>query len=102
QLQVDDVGELVGRQRLEDHDLVEPVEELRLEARPHHRQHRVLLRRRVERRVDQEVRTQVGGQDQQRVAEVDGAPLAVGETTVVEHLQQDVEDLRVRLLDLVE
>ena len=36
------------------------------------------------------------------VPEVDGAALPVGEATVVEHLQQDVEHLRVRLLDLVE
>ena len=36
------------------------------------------------------------------VAEVDRAPLAVGEAAVVEHLQQHVEDLGVRLLDLVE
>ena len=40
--------------------------------------------------------------DQHRVAEVDGAALAVGQAAVVEHLQQDVEDLGVRLLDLVE
>ena len=37
-----------------------------------------------------------------RVAEVDRAALAVGEAAVVEHLQQHVEDLGVRLLDLVE
>ena len=40
--------------------------------------------------------------DQHRVAEVDRASLSVGEPTVVEHLQQHVEHLRVRLLDLVE
>ena len=40
--------------------------------------------------------------DQHRVAEVDGAALAVGQAPVVEHLQQHVEHLRVRLLDLVE
>ena len=47
-------------------------------------------------------RAQVAGQDQQRVPEVDGAALAVGEPAVVEDLQQDVEDLGVGLLDLVE
>ena len=36
------------------------------------------------------------------VAEVHGAALPVGQAAVVEHLQQDVEDVRVRLLDLVE
>ena len=40
--------------------------------------------------------------DQHGVAEVDRAALAVGQATLVEHLQQDVEDLGVRLLDLVQ
>ena len=40
--------------------------------------------------------------DQHRVAEVDRAALAVGQPAVVEHLQQHVEHLGVRLLDLVE
>ena len=37
-----------------------------------------------------------------RVLEVDGAALGVGQPAIVEHLQQDVENIRVRLLDLVE
>ena len=37
-----------------------------------------------------------------RVLEVDGAALGVGQPAVVEDLQQDVEDVGVRLLDLVE
>ena len=56
----------------------------------------------IERRVDEVHRAEVRGEDQDRVAEVDGAALAVGQAAVVEHLQQDVEHLRVRLLDLVE
>ena len=47
-------------------------------------------------------RADVRGHDQHRVAEVDRAALAVGQPPVVEHLQQHVEDLGVRLLDLVE
>ena len=56
----------------------------------------------VEGRVDEELAAQVRRQDQDRVAEVDRAALAVGQPAVVEHLQQHVEDLRMRLLDLVE
>ena len=37
-----------------------------------------------------------------RVLEVDRPALAVGQATVVEDLEQDVEDVRVGLLDLVE
>src|SRR6185437_13010253 len=44
----------------------------------------------------------VRGHDQNGVAEVDGTALAVGEATVVENLKEHVEDLVVRLLDLVE
>ena len=44
----------------------------------------------------------VRGHDHDRVAEVDRAPLGVGQPAVLQDLQQDVEDVRVRLLDLVE
>jgi hypothetical protein len=42
------------------------------------------------------------GHDDHRVREVREAAAAVGEATVVEHLEQDVEDVGVRLLHLVE
>ena len=45
---------------------------------------------------------EVGGHDDDRVAEVDGPPLAVGQPAVVEDLEQHVEDVAVGLLDLVE
>ena len=44
----------------------------------------------------------VRGHDQHGVLEVDRAALAVGQAAVVHHLQQDVEDVGVGLLDLVE
>ena len=44
----------------------------------------------------------VGGHDQHHVAEVHRAAVVVGQLAVVHHLQQDVVDIRVRLLDLVE
>ena len=45
---------------------------------------------------------QVRGHDQHRVGEVDRPALPVGQPAVLEHLQQDVEDVGVGLLDLVE
>ncbi len=48
------------------------------------------------------LRSEVAREDEDGVAEVDRAALAVGEATVVQHLQQDVEQIRMRLLDLVE
>ncbi len=44
----------------------------------------------------------IGGHDDDDVAEVGLAPVVVGQRAVVHHLQQHVEDVRVRLLDLVE
>jgi hypothetical protein len=44
----------------------------------------------------------VRGHDHDRVPEVDLAALRVGQLPVLEDLQQDVEDVRVCLLDLVE
>jgi hypothetical protein len=49
-----------------------------------------------------EPRPEVAGHDQHGVAEVDGATLPVRQAAVVEHLQEDVEDVRMLLLDLVE
>ena len=47
-------------------------------------------------------RAGVGRHDDDDVAEVGLAPVVVGQRAVVHHLQQDVEDVRMRLLDLVE
>ena len=83
ELDADDGEQVLAPERAEADDLVDAVDELGLEG--------------VER-----VAPQVGGHDQHGVGEVDRAALAVGEAPVVEHLQQDVEHVRVRLLDLVE
>jgi hypothetical protein len=40
--------------------------------------------------------------DDHTVLEIDGATLAVGDSSVIKHLQQDVEDIVMCLLDLVE
>ena len=48
------------------------------------------------------MRAEVRGQDDDRVGEIDRAALAVGQAAVVEHLQQHVEHVAVRFLDLVE
>ncbi len=52
--------------------------------------------------LDDELGSGVRRHDQDRVREIDRATLAIGQPAVVEHLQQDVEDVGVRLLDLVE
>ena len=101
-LDVDDAAELLARQRVEDHQLIQTVDELRLELHVHGVHHGLALGVLVQIGLDQELRAQVRGHDQDRVLEVHGAALTIGQTAVVEHLQKHVEDLRVRLLHLVE
>ena len=48
------------------------------------------------------VAAEVRGHHDDGVAEVDRAALAVGQPPVVEHLEEHVEDVGMRLLDLVE
>ncbi len=47
-------------------------------------------------------RADVARHDDDGVLEIDRPPLPVGEAAVVEHLQQHVEDIVVRLFDFVE
>ena len=55
-----------------------------------------------EHRIQEMLAAQVAGHDHDGVLEVDRPSLGVGQPAVVEQLEQDVEHLRVRLLDLVE
>ena len=43
----------------------------------------------------------VGRHDDHGIAEVDRLALAIGQAALLQHLQQNVEDIGVRLLDLV-
>ena len=51
--------------------------------------------------VDEIFGAEVRGHDDEHVAEIDRAALAVSEPSIVEHLQQDVEHVRMRFLDFV-
>ena len=70
--------------------------------RPDFVHHRLLDVRIVRVGARQQTAAEVRGHDDDRVAEVDGAALAVRQPAVVEHLEERVEDVGVRLLDLVE
>ena len=48
------------------------------------------------------MRADVAGHDDDRVAEVDAATLGIGQVPVLQDLEEDVEHLGMRLLDLVE
>src|SRR6266849_50137 len=105
QAQVDDLHQLLLAQRAEEDDVIHPVEELRLEV-PVQGVH-YLLRGLGEILLGaqafglQERRPDVRGHDDDCIAEVNRAALAVGQAAIVHNLQQDVEHVRVRLLDFV-
>ena len=65
-------------------NLVDTVDELRTHTHP-----QLLL-------------LEVGGHDEQGVLEIHRPALVVGQTTIVQHLKQDVEHIRMRLLDFIE
>ena len=90
-------------ERVEHHDLVDAVHELGPELGLHLAQHRELDHLVVvARHLLDHLRAQVRGHHDHRVLEIHGAALPVGHAAVVEHLQQHVEHVRMRLLDLVE
>ena len=108
--QVHDGRQIRIRQGMEDDDLVDAVEELRPELdaqRFGDLALHLLVRARVIRvaafgETGYVLRADVAGHDQDGVSEVDGSTLAVRQPSVVEDLQEDVEDVRVGLFDLVE
>ena len=112
QFQIDDLLQVVGRQVAEDDHVVQPVEELGpedlfdplVDAVLH-----ALVRSVVVGPLEAESRfvldrlgAGVGGHDQDRVAEVDVAAKAVRQPAFFHHLQQHVEHVGMRLLDLVQ
>ena len=107
-----DAREVLVGQRVEDDDLVHPVDELGVEGAFHLAHHHlvdalggVLGLAGGEAHAPlllDEPGADVGGHDDDRVLEVDGVAEAVGEVPVLEHLEEHVEDVGVGLLDLVE
>ena len=103
-LDIDDPRHVTALQPVEQDHLIETVQKLRPEARangPHDiftnffGVTALLLGHEI-------LRAEVRGHDDQRIFEVDGPPMTVGQAAIVQHLQQDVENVRVRLFDLVE
>ena len=104
--QADDLFQLGLAERLEDDDLIDPVQELRAKVVAQAGLHPLGGRGEGIRPglagLDQCSRADVAGHDHDRVAEADGSALGIGQAPVVEELKQDVEDVGMGLLDLVE
>ena len=88
---------------MEHHDVIDTVEELGAEGLSHGRvdlmAHLLLV---LAGKLGDSLGAHVARHDDDRVLEGHLATLAIGQTTVVKHLQQHVEDIRVSLLHLVE
>src|SRR5215470_9504630 len=103
ELDLDDLRDLLARQAVENDDVVDAVEELRTEVAA-----QGLLDLRLDlllvhpARLGDPLGAEVRGHDDDGVLEGHDPALPVRQPPVVEHLEQDVEDVGVRLLDLVE
>jgi hypothetical protein len=110
QLDVDNLPHLSARQRVEDDDVVDPVQELRTEVGPqgvHHLAPDVIAKTCRQAVLTaclfgDVVAAHVRRHDHHAVLEVDRPPLAVCQPAVVQQLQHDVQHFGVCLLDLVE
>src|SRR6266516_1114523 len=92
ELNLDDAGELLLADTLEDDDIVNPVQELGLEVGPQGFTNILFGHR------DTDVRRH----DQNRVLEIDGSSLTVGQAAIIKDLEHDVPDVRMGLLNFVE
>src|SRR4030095_11124027 len=109
---IDDPAQISVRQRVEYDDFIQPVDKLRIEQ-PLHFLHdgvfHLLSGRFFAWSLESEARVlreepgaDVRRHDDDRVFEIDGITKAVREMAVLKHLQQDVVNIRVRLLDFVQ
>ena len=102
-LNLGDRADLLATERVKHHRFVYAVDELgpeMLADHLHHRHLHLLVTFLAGKGLD-DVRAQVRGHHDHRVAEVDRTPLTIGQTAIIEHLQQHIEHIRVGFLDLV-
>ena len=52
--------------------------------------------------VEQILGSDIGRHNQDRILEINSTSLGIGNPSVIQHLKQDIEDIRMRFLDLVE
>ena len=114
--QVHDRGKIGSGERMEDDDLIDTVDEFRTERVFHFIHHQLLhilegflllafvlcFESQFLHLVFQEGRAKVTGHDDDSIREVHGAALTIGQTTIIEYLQKNIEEIRMRLFDFIE
>src|SRR5262249_54834930 len=91
-LNIDDLRDFLFPKALENDDVVNPVQEFRLEVLP----------QRVANIFLGEADTHIRSHDDDRILEIYGATLTIGEPTVIKDLKHDVPNVWVCLLDFIE
>ena len=103
-MDVNDCRHIPAREAPEQHNLIQPVEEFRAEAFPHGAHHG--RPRCFDIRAFGQFRdgmgTQIAGQHNDGVAEINRPPLAIRQPPIIKHLQQHIEDIIMCLFDLIE
>src|SRR5690606_19492258 len=104
ELQLDDALKLLLAERTEHDEVVDAIQELRAEYPSQLTEHVRLHNLPVagSSALEDELAAHVRRHDDDAVPEIHHATLRVGQTTVIEDLEEEVEHLRMRLLDLVE
>src|SRR5699024_3655608 len=92
QLDIDDTLKQFSRQWLKDNHVIKTINKLRLECLLHCCHDLLTVA----------TGAKIRGQNDNRIAEIDGAALAIGQAAIVKHLQQDIEDIRVGFLNFIE
>ena len=89
---------------MENDDIINAIEELRAELlREPYRAPPLPVRRVIRPPASwMQLAADIAGHYDKRIAEIHGAAMAIGEPPLVQQLQQDVEDVSVRLFDFVE
>src|SRR5215469_2813802 len=107
QLDLDNLFQVLLRERVEDDHLVHPVQELRPEVATQLFEHSVLhpvvaFARETAAIIENSVAADIGRHDYDGVFEVHRTSLPICKTAIVQYLQQHVEHVRVSFLDFVE
>ena len=109
-LKLNHFEQLIVKQLIEDNDLVQTIDELRIECLAHLRHHHLfhLFARGFRRALEthralllNEASADVRSHDDDCVLEIDGVAERVGEQSIFKNLQQNVEDVGMRLFNFV-
>src|SRR5438067_5401007 len=97
ELQIDDLGQVLTAERLEHDDLVDSVKELRPEGLTQ-RVHDLLagLLARVGAQLNNPLTADIARHDDDGVLEIDRSALTVGQPSILQNLQGDVENVWMR------